>query len=181
MGARQLDNIPHYTYDDYKIWEGKWEIIYGVAYAMSPAPMIEHQSISSKIAWQLKNILDECEKCRSLLPVDWKISEDTVVQPDNLVICHEPKNKAYLTQAPEIIFEILSKATASKDKNLKFKLYEEEGVRYYILVDPQDKVAKVYGLMNGKYIKICDAVEEKVGFYLKACDKTLEFDFSKIW
>jgi len=181
MGAIQLDDIPHYTYDDYKIWDGKWEIIYGVAYAMSPAPMIEYQSISSKIARNLENLLDDCEKCSSLLPVDWKISEDTVVQPDNLVICHEPTNKAYLTKAPEIIFEILSKSTASKDRNLKFKLYEQEAVKYYILVDPDDKVAKVYGLVNGKYIKVCDATQEKVEFHLKECAKTIEFDFSKIW
>ncbi len=132
MGAIRLDEIPHYTYDDYKLWDGEWEVIYGVAYAMSPSPMIEHQRISSKIARYLEELFQECEVCRSLLPVDWKISEDTVVQPDNLVICHKPTNKAYLTKAPKIIFEILSKSTASKDKNLKYKLYEEEGVNYYI-------------------------------------------------
>ena len=117
---------------------------------MSPAPMIEHQSVSSNIAWQLKESLKGCIKCRSLLPVDWKISDDTIVQPDNLVICHEPTHKAYLTKAPKIIFEVLSKSTASKDQNLKFNLYEEEGVSYYIIVNPDDKVAKVYSLKNGK-------------------------------
>lgn len=47
MGAIKLEDIPRYTYDDYKQWEGQWELISGVAYAMSPAPMIEHQSISA--------------------------------------------------------------------------------------------------------------------------------------
>jgi Uma2 family endonuclease len=151
------------------------------ALSMSPAPMIKHQSISSNIAWHLKDLLQNCDKCRSLLPVDWKITQDTVVQPDNLVICHEPKNQAYLTQAPEIIFEILSKSTASKDENLKYKLYEQEGVKYYIIVNPDENVAKVYTLKDGRYIKVCDAVDEVVTFELKACEKTLEFDFSKIW
>ena len=177
----KLEDIPHYTYDDYKLWKGEWEIIYGTAYAMSPAPMIEHQNISSNIAWQLKNLLQNCQQCRSLLPVDWKIAEDTVVQPDNLVICHEPLNKAYLTKAPKIIFEILSKSTASKDQNLKYKLYEAEAVQYYIIVNPDDKVAKAYELKNGKYIKICDASDETVNFDIKNCENTLNFDFSLIW
>ena len=181
MGAIRLDEIPHYTYDDYSLWEGEWEVIYGVAYAMSPAPMIEHQSNSSKIARYLDEALEGCKECKSLLPVDWKIAEDTIVQPDNLVICHEPLHKAYLTKAPEIIFEILSKSTASKDKNLKYKLYEQEGVKQYIIVNPDDKVAKVYKLHNGKYIKVCDAVDEKVTFEIQKCSQTLDFDFSKIW
>ena len=42
MGALKLEDLAHYTYDDYKIWEDDWELIYGVAYAMSPAPMIKH-------------------------------------------------------------------------------------------------------------------------------------------
>ena len=181
MGALRIEDLPSYTYDDYKLWEGEWELIYGVAYAMSPAPMIEHQSISNKIARFLDEALQDCTKCRSLLPVDWKIDEETTVQPDNLVICHEPRNKAYLTKAPKIIFEVLSKSTASKDKNLKYKLYEAEGVNYYIIVNPDDKVAKVYKLHNGKYIKLLDASDESIAFELDACEKSLEFDFSKIW
>ena len=182
MGAVRDDDLPYYTYEDYKLWSDEWEIIYGVAYAMSPAPMIEHQSISANIAWQLKELLSACEKCRSLLPVDWKIAEDTVVQPDNLVICHTPRNSAYLTKAPNIIFEILSKSTATKDKNLKFKLYEAEGVTHYIIVDPKEQVAKVYKLHEGKYIKVCDATDEKVEFSLQKCSQgKIIFDFAKIW
>jgi len=181
MGALNIEDLPHYTYDDYKAWEGAWELIYGVAYAMSPAPMIAHQSISNKIARYLDEALQECKKCQSLLPVDWKISEDTVVQPDNLVICHKPLHKAYLTKAPKIIFEVLSKSTAIKDKNLKFKLYESEGVDYYIIVNPEDGVAKVYHLKEGRYIKVCDASDESVTFTLKECDSKITFDFSKIW
>jgi len=182
MGAIRLDDLPHYTYEDYARWDGEWELIYGVAYAMSPAPMIEHQTISTNIAWQLKELFSHCEQCRSLLPVDWKIAEDTVVQPDNLLICHKPTNKAYLTKAPTIIFEVLSPSTASKDKNLKFKLYEAEGVKYYIIVNPDDKVAKVYELKDGRYIKMCDASDEAITFNIKECqEEKILFDFSKIW
>jgi Uma2 family endonuclease len=181
MGALKIEDIPYYTYDDYVIWEGKWELIYGMAYAMSPAPMIKHQTISNNIAWQLKEIFKDCKKCKALLPVDWKISEDTIVQPDNLVICEEKTNKSYITKAPKIIFEVLSKSTAKKDEGLKFSLYEAEGVNYYVIVNPNDNVAKAYVLKEGRYIKIGDFTNGKTTFTLKECEETMEFDFSKIW
>ena len=179
MAAVKKEYLPHYTYEEYVLWEGNWELIYGIPYAMAPAPMIKHQAISNKIAWQLQNNLKECETCQALLPIDWKIDESTVVQPDNLIICHMPQNEAYIEKAPKVIFEILSKSTAVVDKNLKYELYEQEGVSYYIIVDPNESIAKVYELKDGRYIKLCDAYEDSVDFDLKECAFT--FDFSKIW
>lgn len=40
---------------------------------------------------------------------------------------------------------------------------------------------KVYELNSGRYIKVCDATDEKVAFDIKECKTPLEFDFSKIW
>ena len=171
-------NPPHYTYDDYKAWEGRWELIEGSAYAMSPAPSIAHQSVSNKIARVLDMALDNCKKCQALLPVDWRIDEDTVVQPDNLVVCH-PVSGAYLTRAPALIFEVLSKSTALKDQNLKFSIYEREGVKYYVMVNAEDRVAKIYQIHEGRYIKLCDVADESVDFDLGEC--SIHFDFSLIW
>jgi Uma2 family endonuclease len=169
---------PHYTYDDYKLWEGRWELIQGTAYAMSPAPSIAHQAVSSKIARQLDEALDHCPECRALLPVDWRISDDTVVQPDNLVICH-PVEGAYITRAPELIFEILSKSTAAKDQHAKFTIYETEGVRYYVTVNVDDRICKVFHLHEGRYIKLADVSDETVDFDLGKC--RIAFNFGLIW
>ena len=179
MGTLKREYLPDYTYEDYKNWEGKWELIYGVPYAMSPAPTIKHQAISNKIARFLDESLQDCNSCQALLPIDWKIDEHTIVQPDNLVICHEPTNEAYISRAPELIFEILSKSSALKDINLKYTLYEKEGVKYYVIIDPNDEISKVYYLKDGRYIKYCDAHSEEVAFELGDC--IFEFDFSKIW
>ena len=174
-----IEYLPHYTYEDYKAWEGRWELIEGIAYAMSPMPSIEHQRISNNIAWELKEALKECKECVALLPVDWKIAEDTVVQPDNLVYCGKIEDKNYLTKAPQIIFEVLSPSTAIKDINLKFRLYERERVEYYIIVNPKDRLAKVYRWIDGRYCKVLDAVDERFCFELHSCK--IDFDFSKIW
>jgi Uma2 family endonuclease len=181
MGALKLEDIPRYSYEEYKLWEGDWELIGGIAYAMSPAPMIKHQSISNSIAWELKNALQGCKTCQALLPINWKIDEHTVLQPDNSVICHKPQNEAYITKAPKIIFEVLSKSTAKKDTGIKFDIYEKEGVEYYIMVDPDEEMAKVYKLHEGRYVKMGDVTDEKIEFEIKECSKSASFDFSKIW
>ncbi len=121
----------------------------------------------------------DCESCLSLLPIDWKIDEDTIVQPDNLVICHTPEVDQYITEAPELIFEILSKSTAQKETGLKFELYQQEAVKYYIIVDPDHKIASAYELRGDRLVKICDAYDDVISFNLSTCK--IDFDFSKIW
>ena len=180
MGALKEEYLPHYTYDEYVAWDGEWELIDGVPYAMAPAPTIKHQTISNEIARRLSEALDRCEKCRALIAADWKVSEDTVVQPDNLVICHKPTNNSYLLKAPALIFEILSPSTQQKDRGLKFELYEREGVGYYVIVDPKEEIAKVYRLDTaGRYIKVADVSDESVVFTLDGCE--IPFKFEKIW
>ena len=179
MSTPNLEDLPHYTYDNYVQWEGRWELIYGVPHAMSPSPSITHQSISQHIASQLERALERCQECHALLPVDWKIDEETTVQPDNLVVCGELEKTAYLSKAPTLIFEILSKATAHKDRTTKFKLYQQEGVRHYVIVDPEESIAKVYRLQDGQYIKVLDAGKDIVEFDLEKC--TMAFEFAKIW
>ena len=42
---KKYDYTPNYNYEDYKQWEGDWELIGGLAYAMAPAPMKRHQML----------------------------------------------------------------------------------------------------------------------------------------
>lgn len=178
MPQANLADLPHYTYAEYAEWEGNWELIHGIPHAMSPAPSIQHQQISSRIDRQLNELLENCPHCHPLLPVDWRIDDDTVVQPDNLVVCYEPSGP-YLTKSPTLIFEILSAATRKKDATAKFHLYQQEGVKYYALVDPEIKQAKIYVLHEGRYIKLADATDETIRFELGPC--TMDFTFSSLW
>ena len=126
--------VEYYNYDDYASWEGDWELIDGMPVSMAPAPMIKHQSLAYRFAMLLGNEIEDCNRCEVLGEEDWKISDDTVLRPDVVLIWDEP-NDIYITKAPEIIFEILSKSTAKKDETIKFDLYEKEGVKYYIIVN----------------------------------------------
>lgn len=179
MGNVRLEDLPRYTYADYRHWEGRWELINGVAYAMSPAPSLLHQRVSQRIAVELERALQDCDACQALLPVDWKIADDTVVQPDNLVVCGELSG-AYLTRPPRVIFEVLSPSTEYKDRTTKFRLYEQEAVSYYAIVNPAEQQVKVYRLRDdGRYIKIRDTGDETVEFDLGAC--RIMFEVAAIW
>jgi len=86
MGVLTLEDI-HYSYDDYKLWEGDWELYDGIAVAMAPAPMRKHQSLESFIITELNNQLDDCQMCEVLGEVDYKVSNDTVLRPDVVLTC----------------------------------------------------------------------------------------------
>ncbi len=176
MGA--LEYKEHYTKRDYPQWDGDWELIEGVAYTMAPSPMVTHQSVAVNIAFELKVKTDRCDKCMTLSEIDYEIADDTIVRPDVLLICKEIEET--VNRTPEIIFEVLSVSTARRDETVKFELYQREGVQYYIIVNPQTKVAKVFRLYkDGRFVKQGDFTKERFGFVLENC--TFDFDFSKIW
>jgi len=178
MKPFKIDYIPRYTYEDYLNWEGRWELLAGIPYAMTPLPVIKHQKVSGNINVQLVQLLEKCAECEALLPVDWKIDENTVVQPDNLIVCGKAEG-AYLTITPVMIFEIISPSTAFKDKNIKYKIYESQGVKYYIIVDIDAKAAEVFELENEGYRKLKDAQNDIITFNLIDC--SIDFNFEKIW
>lgn len=143
--------MPHYTYEDYCLWEGKWELIEGLPYAMSPAPVPQHQRVSIRLAFKIEeSLIKKCKKCKVYMPIDWKIAEDTILQPDLLIVC-KPIEKKYLDFTPALLVEILSPSTAINDRGLKFEIYEAQKVKYYLIVDPQFKKIEVYELINNKY------------------------------
>jgi len=174
MGALKLEDI-HYTYDDYKLWKGDWELIEGVPFAMSPAPMKKHQSLAAKIISQFDKQLEDCFMCEVLGEVDYKINDETVLRPDIVLTCNET-SETYLTKAPEIIVEIISKSTAKRDEVYKFDIYEKEKVKYYIIVYPDDLVAKVYKLDAKEYDKQGDFSLERYDFEETSCKMSLDFE-----
>ena len=154
--AIAIKYLPQYTIDDYRLWEGDWELIEGIPYAMAPSPFGRHQQIISELIIQMSNQLRTCDKnCRFYPELDWIISEDTVVRPDLIVICKEIEE--YLKEPPEIVVEVVSKSTALKDEHLKFEIYEREKVPFYILAYPDIKKLRVFRLLDNKYDKYFDS------------------------
>ncbi len=169
--------LPHYTIDDYFMWEGDWELIYGIPYAMAPSPTGKHQRIVSILIRQIEEQLEKCpENCYVYHELDWIVSTDTVIRPDIVVICK--KIEDYIKSPPEVVFEVISKSTALKDENLKFQLYEREKVKYYALVYPELKKMRVFKLKNNKYEKVFDGESGTFTFEIE-CEFSVDLD--KIW
>lgn len=149
--ATQLKYIPHYTYDDYCQWEGRWELIDGVPVAMSPLPVMKHQRVGGNLYVIFALALrDRCENCVAYPPIDWLVKDDTVLQPDFLIACDQTDEK-YLDSPPVLVAEILSPSTAIKDRNAKYQIYESQGVKYYLILDINTNKIEVYELIDNKY------------------------------
>ena len=166
-----LAYIPNYIYEDYKKWEGDWELVNGYPYAMAPAPVRKHQYIASLINHQLMESLEECEV---LIEEDYLIDEYTILSPDIAVSCNDPQKK-YISKAPEIIVEIISPATKLKDENLKFSIYEREKIKYYILVYPDELKAKIFKHNGKRFIKERSFEEEIYEFNDIVCYSKIDF------
>jgi Uma2 family endonuclease len=156
-----IQDYPHYTYKDYEKWEGDWELIRGIPYAMSPAPNRHHQRFGSRFVTAFSNALNNSNSncsCDVLYETDWVVSEDTVVRPDVMVVC-EKLNDDFITIPPSLILEILSPATILKDRNTKFNLYQAYGVRYYLIADLGKKLVETFQLRNNSYQEVKDQNE----------------------
>lgn len=159
-----LKDHQHHTYADYLTWpeEERYELIDGVAYAMTPAPGRRHQEIVGEIFRQIADALDDHPGRVYVAPFDVRLpggSEadeaiDTVVQPDLSVICDAAKlDDRGCRGAPEWVMEVISPSTASHDQVRKRDIYERAGVRELWLVHPIDGIVSIYVLTAGGYGK----------------------------
>ena len=153
-----------FTYEEYSRWpdDERWELIDGVAYNMSPAPSIDHQRASRKLATAIDRSLEggPCELFSAPFDIFFPefegqtLSEiSTVVQPDISVICDSDKLiKQGCVGAPDVVVEILSPWTTKKDLSEKFHLYEASGVREYWIVDSGNTYFRIFHLQeDGAY------------------------------
>ncbi len=169
--------LPNYTVEDYLQWEGDWELIEGVPYAMAPSPVWKHQRIVSLLVRTIDEQLENCSAdCQVSQEVDWIVNENTVVRPDVVVVCGKVED--FIKTTPEVIFEVVSKSTAIRDEQLKFELYEREKVKYYALVYPNLKKMRVFKLTNNRYEKIFDSDRGSFRFDLE-CPFTVNLE--QLW
>ena len=161
---------PRYTYEDYKRFEGDWELIEGFLYAMAPSPFGIHQKIMANLIYLFKEELDECE-CDIYPELDYIVSENTVLRPDLAVYCEEIEK--YPKTTPKIVIEIVSSSTVDRDEKIKFSIYEKEKVDYYVLVYPDFKKIKIFKNKD-KFDKVYEGDGK---FKFELCD--IEIDFKR--
>ena len=154
-----------YRAADYLTWpdEPRCELIDGVIHDMVPVPSLDHQDAVLELGAALRNEFRARQGdggggpdgCRVLIsPVDVVLAEDTVVQPDLVVVCDPAKleNRRYVAGAPDLVVEVLSPTTAGKDRREKWALYQRSGVAEYLLIHPTERYAEYFRLdARGRY------------------------------
>jgi len=161
MGALpKAEQNRRFTYADYKDWELKegerYELIRGEAFAMA-GPNIRHQTVSREMCGQLYNYL-RGKPCQMFdAPCDVRLfyeeelgeDDDTVVQPDILVVCDKSKiGNEGIRGAPDLVIEILSPSNTAIEMAEKHDLYEDAGVREYWVVNPNNNAVTVHRLQD---------------------------------
>lgn len=146
-----------YTIDDYYALpdDQRVELIDGVFYDMG-APALVHQKILGDLYILFRECADRhgmpCEVYLSPCDVRLDMDNYTMVQPDLLVICREYDIRAIRYEgAPDLVVEILSPSTRSKDMFLKLYKYQNAGVREYWVVDPKHRKVTVHYFETDEY------------------------------
>jgi Uma2 family endonuclease len=108
--------------------------------------------------------------------------------PDVMVVPgvpREPPRRSYRmwlegNTLPAAIFEMSSKKTIQNDLGVKFKQYEQIGVREYFLFDPDRRVLlpalQGFRLVDGRYdriVSVDDTLESELGFRVRIEGKIL--------
>lgn len=141
--GRPVKKQGEYTLEDYLALpeDERWELIDGHLIRME-TPTTEHQIISGMLHVAFFNCIKEhAAACKVLAaPTDVQLDMDdrTIVEPDLIILCDMKKlRRKRIIGAPDLLVEILSPSTHSKDMVLKNRKYQRAGVREYWMVEPK--------------------------------------------
>ncbi|MDW7983091.1 MAG: Uma2 family endonuclease [Acidobacteriota bacterium] len=145
-------------YADFRQWvegrPGYWQLVRGIPMP-SPAPNIRHQRILGDLyALFRRFVIDRQLGYVFFAPTDVKLWEDTVYQPDLVVVLRahgERIRETHVEGAPDVVVEVLSASTAKADRGDKRQDYERAGVGEYWVVDPETATVEVYVLEGGVF------------------------------
>ncbi|MYK68903.1 MAG: Uma2 family endonuclease [Gammaproteobacteria bacterium] len=146
----------------------RYEAIEGDIY-MTPAPTFRHQRVSLRLGIELNRVLEEPGHGLVVgVPVGVEFpATDEGVQPDLLFVSRERFGilaDPWITGAPDLVVEILSPTTAARDRGLKRRLYERQGVREYWIVDPDENAVDVWRFgSESEHERFAEALPVRLG------------------
>ncbi len=124
----------------------RYELVHGEL-LVTPSPRLRHQDVHARLFARLAGYIER-EGAGKILssPADISWGPDILVQPDLFVIA---PGQAGARDWPEItdlslVVEVLSPSTARQDRFTKRRLYQENGVGTYWIVDPEAGQVEVW-------------------------------------
>jgi len=132
----------------------RYELVDG-SLIVTPAPSRLHQFASAEL---MRRLLASCPPHLAVLaaPVDVRLTDLTVFQPDLLVVERETYFRLDEPVAPLLVVEILSPSTQEFDRSTKFNKFQASGCPSYWLVDAAQPRLTAWNLVDGAYAQVGD-------------------------
>jgi Uma2 family endonuclease len=151
----QLKSRPPRTIDDYLSLpqDVRAELIEGELY-MTPSPRPRHQEITGNISDALRAFVKKHGAGKVFFaPLDVFLPSGSVVQPDLIFIARENFSiiQERIEGVPDLCVEVVSPRGAERDRIVKRRLYAENGVPEYWIVDDESKSVEVLTLDGREY------------------------------
>jgi Uma2 family endonuclease len=149
------DTRRRYTYDDLADFPDdglRRELIDGEL-IVSASPVTRHQRVVRDVLYELVTWCREHGGEAFPAPLDVKFSEDTVLEPDVLVLTpgQVSGDPRFIDVPPAIVVEVSSPSTRRTDLVRKRRVYEREGCAEFWFVDLDAERIEVYALDAGAY------------------------------
>jgi Uma2 family endonuclease len=135
--------------------DGPWlELVQGDVIAL-PRRNFFHSYTGVQLVRVLDPHIDANQSGILYAGIDIVVGDDDVRVPDLVYYCaarapevSDPHND----RVPDFCIEITSPSNAHVDRVEKFELYQTKGVRFYWIVDPEERTIESYALEGGRYV-----------------------------
>lgn len=129
----------------------RYELIDGEL-LVSPSPALLHQRVSMNLALLLSEAVPSgCELLSA--PYDWRVDRFNVFVPDLMVLSLQETGAKRLEVPPLLAVEILSPWSRQRDLRLKKRAYEEAGLQWYWIIDPDAPSLTAFRLVDGRFVQ----------------------------
>jgi len=151
-----------FTYQDYLALPetiNRVELI-GGELVREPSPGASHQKIVGNLYYHLRRFVRRRRLGTVFLgPLDVVLGaegEEEVFQPDILVVARDRLAIVgkVVRGAPDLVIEVLSPSTTTRDREVKQRAYAHYGVREYWIVDPESRTIEVLSLREGEFASL---------------------------
>jgi len=138
-----------FTYEDYVLLpeDRRYEIVEGEL-LLTPAPTPYHQTVAMHLGFLLHAFVARNDLGQVFIaPCDVVLSRFDVLQPDIFFIAKGRLSiigEKYISDAPDLVVEVLSPSTADRDQVAKAKQYAKFGVGEMWIVDPDTHAVEVF-------------------------------------
>jgi len=124
---------------------------------MSPAPSFFHQEITFRLQHALYDWITPRKLGKVVgAPIDMVLSEHRVTQPDVAFIASSRLTiiQEAIMGPADLVAEIISLGSRTRDRIEKRDLYEQHGVQEYWIIDPEAETADVLFLEASRYVLV---------------------------